>query len=163
MSNIKIVKVSPHLEVHENIQNGFKSLISTQLFEPGIVLSTFNAGTVLSAPGMHSIQIDDGQHIVPNPYYLQYMNHSCVPNIFIDLKKREIKTIRTIKRGEEIVFFYPSTEWKMAEPFECSCGDDNCLSQISGAYRLTSEHFFEIPIFGLCATKVRPRTITKRR
>lgn len=27
-----------------------------------------------------------------------------------------------LKKGQDITFFYPSTEWDMAQGFECSCG-----------------------------------------
>lgn len=42
-----------------------------------------------------------------------------------------------IKSGEDITFFYPSTEWDMAQGFECSCGAADCLGQIRGAKYLT--------------------------
>ena len=42
-------------------------------------------------------------------------------------------------RGEsyELVYFYPSTEWHMAQPFFCACGASDCLGRIDGAARLT--------------------------
>ncbi|MCJ1477547.1 hypothetical protein MMC13_006219 [Lambiella insularis] len=35
--------------------------------------------------------------------------------------------------GEELTFFYPSTEWEMAQPFDCRCGAKTCAKRISGA------------------------------
>lgn len=26
-----------------------------------------------------------------------------------------------LKEGDELTFFYPSTEWSMAQPFDCLC------------------------------------------
>jgi len=42
---------------------------------------------------------------------------------------------RDLKAGEDLSFFYPSTEWDMGKPFECLCDapKDVCLGQISGA------------------------------
>jgi hypothetical protein len=47
-----------------------------------------------------------------------------------------IRAARNIEPGDEITFFYPSTEWDMAAPFVCNCNQDNCLQVIAGAYHL---------------------------
>ena len=44
-----------------------------------------------------------------------------------------LSTLRPILGGDEVSFFYPSTEWKMTEPFDCLCGNDDCLGHVSGA------------------------------
>ena len=41
--------------------------------------------------------------------------------------------LRPIKQGEEVTFFYPSTEWEMSEPIDCICGSKDCLGQFKGA------------------------------
>lgn len=38
-----------------------------------------------------------------------------------------------IRKGEKLSFFYPSTEWSMAQPFKCLCGEKKCLGRIAGA------------------------------
>jgi hypothetical protein len=38
-----------------------------------------------------------------------------------------------VKAGEEITFFYPSTEWKMVRPFVCLCGAPGCIGYVAGA------------------------------
>lgn len=38
-----------------------------------------------------------------------------------------------LRAGDELTFFYPSTEWAMAQPFECRCGEKECRGVISGA------------------------------
>lgn len=38
-----------------------------------------------------------------------------------------------LKAGDELTFFYPSTEWDMAQPFDCLCGHKECRGTISGA------------------------------
>jgi hypothetical protein len=40
---------------------------------------------------------------------------------------------RGLKVGEELTFFYPSTEWNMDQGFSCFCGTDSCLGYIGGA------------------------------
>ena len=36
-------------------------------------------------------------------------------------------------------FFYPSTEWDMAQPFDCLCGSETCRGRISGAGDMTAK------------------------
>jgi hypothetical protein len=38
-----------------------------------------------------------------------------------------------MKAGDQVTFFYPSTEWDMDEQFTCWCGADECLKSIRGA------------------------------
>lgn len=42
---------------------------------------------------------------------------------------------RDLKAGEDLSFFYPSTEWDMGKPFQCLCDapKDVCLGKIQGA------------------------------
>lgn len=51
------------------------------------------------------------------------------------MTKYEVRVVseRPLKRGDDITFFYPSTEWNMQQPFECNCGGDACLGLVRGA------------------------------
>ena len=40
---------------------------------------------------------------------------------------------RDIAVGEELTFFYPSTEWEMARPFACACGAPECIRLVASA------------------------------
>jgi hypothetical protein len=42
-----------------------------------------------------------------------------------------------LKAGQELTFFYPSTEWDMDQGFDCFCGSENCLGYIGGAKNMT--------------------------
>ena len=59
---------------------------------------------------------------------LTAVNHSCDPTACIDLTSANpsqwvVRALsRGIKQGENISFFYPSTEWDMAQAFDCNCG-----------------------------------------
>jgi hypothetical protein len=44
-----------------------------------------------------------------------------------------------LKKGDELTFFYPSTEWDMAQKFECKCGEDVCAGTIGGAKDMEEE------------------------
>lgn len=45
---------------------------------------------------------------------------------------------RGLRPGDELTFFYPSTEWRMAQPFECACAAPSCRGRISGAADMTA-------------------------
>lgn len=66
-------------------------------------------------------------------FFLAHLNHHCNPNVVVDMARMELRAIRDIAAGEDLTFFYPSTEWEMAEPFSCLCNDAHCLRTISGA------------------------------
>ena len=122
--------------VRESITTGRKSLFTTYPFQPGEVLCPFSAREILSEPSYLTVQIGVRQHITLQPEFLQYMNHSCAPNVFFDTQAMQVVCLEAIKPGDELAFFYPSTEWDMAQPFVCECGRPNCLQYISGAAHL---------------------------
>ncbi|NER78675.1 MAG: SET domain-containing protein [Leptolyngbya sp. SIO1D8] len=82
-----------------------------------------------------SVQISSDISI--EDYFLAHLNHSCNPNVIIDTVRLELRAVQDIAPHEELTFFYPSTEWKMAEPFSCMCDSPNCLGSISGAKDMT--------------------------
>ena len=45
---------------------------------------------------------------------------------------------RDLEEGDELTFFYPSTEWDMAQGFECKCdaGKGVCKGTIDGAGKM---------------------------
>lgn len=51
----------------------------------------------------------------------------------------EVVAERDIAEGDELNFFYPSTEWEMAQPFECWCGSSKCLKKVKGAKFMSKE------------------------
>ncbi len=97
------------------------------------VIAAFSAREILAEPNFLTVQTDVGKHILLQPEYLQYTNHSCEPNVFFDITKMEQVALRDIAAGEELCVFYPSTEWEMAQPFHCHCGSKKCLNIIRGA------------------------------
>jgi len=83
-----------------------------------------------------TVQISEHHHIELGPVYLELINHSCDPNVFFDSVRWELVALKAIEPGDELCFFYPSTEWHMASPFECACGSERCLGRITGASRI---------------------------
>lgn len=46
----------------------------------------------------------------------------------------KIFALKDLQPGDEMTFFYPSTEYKMAQPFPCWCGARECVKIVAGAY-----------------------------
>lgn len=123
-------------EIRECPTTGSKSLHATVEFSSQQIISNFGAKEVHERPNYLTLQISDRQHIIVSPEPLQYINHSCNPNVFFDTKQSVLRAIRKIEIGEELTFFYPSTEWSMAQGFDCICQSKDCLGQIQGAIHL---------------------------
>lgn len=126
-------------KIQESEKNGYKSIFASQDISADTLFSKFDFKETLATANRFTIQVNQEQHIMLSPEILQYINHSCNPNVFFDTTNKEIVTLRNIKRGEEITFFYPSTEWNMTEQFACSCGSNNCIQQINGAAHINAE------------------------
>ena len=123
--------------VKQNSDTNQKALFAQQSFQPGEMIIEFFAGTIAAEPTYLTLQIDVGKHITMQPEFLQYINHSCAPNVFFDTTAMQLVALKEIQKGEEMTFFYPSTEWEMIQPFNCYCGSDNCIGRIQGAAFLT--------------------------
>lgn len=46
---------------------------------------------------------------------------------------------RGVEVGDELSFFYPSTEWAFDRPFQCACEEVGCLGEVRGAEALREE------------------------
>ncbi|HMD00636.1 MAG TPA: SET domain-containing protein-lysine N-methyltransferase, partial [Ferruginibacter sp.] len=119
-------------DVIQNTTTGQKSLHATVSFSPGDVICPFSAGITQDHPTYLTVQIGTSTHITLMPEFLQYINHSCEPNVFFDTTAMELVCLRPLEQGDELTFFYPSTEWEMAQPFVCNCGTPSCLQLING-------------------------------
>lgn len=133
--------VSNHLiaKVLQNKASGQKALHAAIHFYPGDVICKFSAGTIEPYPTYLTVQIDTLKHITLVPEFLQYINHSCDPTVFFNTTSMELVCIKAVVPGDELTFFYPSTEWEMAQPFICNCGTPDCLQIINGAAHLSIE------------------------
>lgn len=123
---------------------------------PAASLVARNTSTTLAAVKAYStVQVSRNAHIELNSDLL-YCNHSCDPNVrFVTSTLAadslagppgapiagalEVWSTRAIPAGEELRFFYPSTEWEMSQPFRCSCGASQCLGWVDGAKKTAAE------------------------
>jgi hypothetical protein len=127
--------ISDHViaEVRQRISNGQNALFALRTYRAGETIASFSAGTISAEPTYLTVQVGAGKHITLQPEFLQYINHSCDPNVFFDTTSMELIALKELQTGEELVFFYPSTEWKMTQSFDCYCGNPGCLGKIRGA------------------------------
>ncbi|RPA74920.1 hypothetical protein BJ508DRAFT_418362 [Ascobolus immersus RN42] len=105
----------------------------------GQVFTRLTTPPLTLAPKAYStVQVSPDTHIELNSD-LVYINHSCNPSLVFDMSKLEIRATRDIAVGDELTFFYPSTEWEMAQPFKCNCSEKECKGWIGGAAQMSSE------------------------
>ncbi|KAM0251738.1 hypothetical protein ACHAQJ_008013 [Trichoderma viride] len=86
-----------------------------------------------------TVQMGRDKHLNLNSDLL-YINHSCEPSLHFDMGNMSIVAgPKGLQPGDELTFFYPSTEWNMAQPFNCFCGKPTCKKVISGAKDMPSQ------------------------
>lgn len=113
-------------------------VFATRPIRAGEVLQYIITDRILAEPTYLTVQIDRHAHI-DQIGSLAYMNHSCDPNVIFSTRDGVAVAARDIAPEEELTFFYPSTEWEMAQPFDCQCGASGCLGRIRGAKYLSRE------------------------
>jgi SET domain-containing protein len=111
------------------------SLVARTPFRRGELILPLT-GT-LSSRSYRTIQIDVRRHL--DDALMAFMNHSCRPTSIVQAQALGVRTAVDLKEGDEITFFYPSTEWDMVRPFECLCGARECIGFIAGAQHLSIE------------------------
>jgi SET domain-containing protein len=139
--------------IHDCIHG--KGLFATCDIPPGTVVERFDGRIVKCDPngkkpipdGIPDEEInyflifDESTCIIPETN-ARYINHSCDPNCDID-DRREVVTIRPVKKGEELTFTYNEVNkedtknvWDPRWSFRCLCGSPSCQGNVDGyAYR----------------------------
>ena len=126
-------------DIINNSNTQQKSLHATTAFNAGETICKFSAATELEIPTYLTVQTGINKHITLSPSFIQYINHSCDPNVFFNTSTMELMALKNISIGDELVFFYPSTEWDMTQSFQCFCGSLACLKEIKGADYLSAD------------------------
>jgi hypothetical protein len=111
-------------------------LITDQPFSRGGLIYRITGHRLVHQPTYQTIQISAAEHI-EELGVVAYLNHSCRPNTFVDTAALTVTAARDIAAGEELTFFYPSTEWEMDRPFVCLCGAPQCIRLVAGAKYLS--------------------------
>ena len=112
-------------------ENKFRSLITKQAYKKGEIICDIPTEKVIDKANRYTVQIGRDRHTEVGK--LSALNHSCDPNVILDTERLQMIACRDIEKGEELSFFYPSTEWEMDAPFICLCGASNCIHVVAGA------------------------------
>ena len=112
-------------------ENKFRSLITKQAYRKGEIICEIPTAKVIETANRYTVQIGRDRHTEVGK--LSALNHSCDPNVLLDTENLQMIGRRDIAEGEELSFFYPSTEWEMDAPFICLCGASNCIHVVAGA------------------------------
>lgn len=157
LHKIKDFKIaSIHLDSSINQQ----LLISNCDFKENDCLIKFSYSEKVNRPTYLTVQINEKEHITLNPSFLQYINHSCDPNVFFDVESFKLIAIKPISKGEELTFFYPSTEWEMIQPFECYCKSISCLHFVKGAKFLAESEILEHKFSNYIRNKIKATNLS---
>jgi hypothetical protein len=128
-----LISQHEHCVVKKNKENQQHGLFASRAFLAGEVIVAFDASKIVDTPNYLTVQVSEHKHIHLSPEYLQYVNHCCEPNVIFNTTTMQLECISDIEAGEELRFFYPATEWKMAQQFVCNCGKPSCVGLIQGA------------------------------
>ena len=110
--NNLFILISQHedIEVMQYKDNEQKSLFAACDFNVGDTITTFDASKIVDTPNYLTVQISETKHIHLFPEYLQYINHSCEPNVLFNTTTMQLECVSAIQAGDELCFFYPATE-----------------------------------------------------
>lgn len=118
------------------------ALISKVALPAGALITPITTHTFVPAPLYSTVQTGRDSHIELNSALL-YMNHSCQPSVELDTDQMIVRVARDrdLNVGDDLTFFYPSTEWKFDRPFRCLCGSGKgvCVEELQGASALDSQ------------------------
>ena len=151
--------ISKHIfaNVLLNNETNQKALFAAASFAPGDVICSFQANITQSYATYLTVQTGADRHITLSPEFLQYINHSCEPTVFFNTTSMELVCLQAMQPGDEFTFFYPSTEWEMAQPFVCNCGSAACLQLINGASHLSVETLSKYKLTDFIRQQVRQK------
>jgi hypothetical protein len=125
--------------------HGNYHLVATEAIQVGERILRIE-GEFSAVPSRYSVQVDTDLHVevpaeaslelVLDRYFWRFLNHSCSPTAI--LRGRDVIARRRIKPWDEVTFDYDSTEYDMAEPFQCRCGSPQCRGTIRGYRHLSA-------------------------
>ncbi len=135
----RVISNHEFAERRQKVSNDQNALFALRSYQPGEMIADFSAGTISAEPTYLTVQVGIRKHITLQPEFLQYINHSCDPNVFFDTTTMQLVALKNIQAEDEFCFFYPSTEWKMTQTFSCYCGSPRCIGKVRGAFYLSPE------------------------
>jgi hypothetical protein len=108
-------------------------------------------GEITEHPSKWSVQIGERKHLEPLSHdpndvrsLIHFFNHSCDPSTCVNFEDLTVRALRDLEPGEEVTFNYNTTEYEMANPFNCHCNSKNCFGYVSGFKYLSSNRQLEL-------------------
>src|SRR5262249_11702242 len=124
------------LEVVRSRGGAGACLVASEAIRSRSPFLKINRPRYVDRPTYQTVQVGHARHAL-SLGILTFINHSCHPNVIVDASRMLCVATRDIAKGEELSYFYPSTEWVMARPFLCLCGAANCIRIVAGARHLS--------------------------
>lgn len=113
-------------------------LVTTVPLRAGQLVHRITGYEVTPQPTVYSIQVGPHAH-ADGLGPIAYLNHACDPSAAVDTEAMALIALRELGIGDELTFFYPSTEWEMSHPFVCRCGVPGCVRVVAGAKYLPAD------------------------
>jgi hypothetical protein len=108
-------------------------LVAVANYKPGEVILP-----LLGLPSKRSYRtIQTGIETHIENELLACLNHSCAPSAIVNTREMTVEALAAVNAGQELTFFYPSTEWELGQPFICLCGAPECIHVVAGAKYLS--------------------------
>ncbi|KAL4963298.1 major facilitator superfamily domain-containing protein [Aspergillus stella-maris] len=121
------------IQINRNPEAYSNSAASLVTLPPGALFTKISSATPTWKRTYSSVATCEDTQVELNDD-LVFCNHSCAPSLIFDMKAMEVRVGgKGIKKGDDLTFFYPSSEWTMAQPFVCACGAGGCLGFIEGS------------------------------
>mmetsp|Transcript_38648 Transcript_38648/g.100382 ORF Transcript_38648/g.100382 Transcript_38648/m.100382 type:complete len:164 (+) Transcript_38648:215-706(+) len=136
---------APHAaRVVDGGDGGSRWIVAARDLRVGEVVAA-EGGRTQGEVGRYTIQVATDRHLrVEGP--IMYTNHSCAPNCRLEMALEgeaqaevSLVTLADVPAGETVTFDYNTTEWDMAEPFACRCGEPGCVGEVQGFKHLAPE------------------------
>lgn len=89
------------------------------------------SGQVLPYRCRQTRQLQTGLHLY-DPRFCGLLEHSCNPNVFLDMSELWLWALKDIHRGERLTMDFAATEDKLLRQFACHCGSSHCRGWITG-------------------------------
>jgi hypothetical protein len=90
-------------------------------------------GPLADSPSTYSMQVGPSLYVTSDGLDpSDAINHSCQPNLELDVATWCLRARRQICAGEPLTYNYLTTEWELAAPFHCLCGSARCFGWIAG-------------------------------
>ncbi|HCS42432.1 MAG TPA: lysine methyltransferase [Pseudomonas sp.] len=89
------------------------------------------SGHILPYRCRHTRQLAQGIHVY-DPRFCGLLNHSCDPNVFLDMSELWLWALKDITKGDQLTMDFAATEDKLQRQFACRYGCPCCRGWIIG-------------------------------